>query len=136
MAAGTDRTGGRSPCPGCAPAVGSGPRGGRTRSVVRPGSDARGGQAAARGSARARGASGGDVSNGWPGRLLQGLGWIAGVAAAIALALAVGGVMPSRPLVAVIAGLVVLAFGLTLVDAAVIPLLAVLPLFVSFRAVL
>ena len=43
--------------------------------------------------------------------------------------------MPSRPLVAVVVALFILAFGLTLVDAAVIPLLAVLPLFVSFRAV-
>jgi len=77
----------------------------------------------------------GDVRTGWPRRLLQGLGWVAGVGAAIALALAVGGVMPSRPLVAVVVALFILAFGLTLVDAAVIPLLAVLPLFVSFRAV-
>ena len=75
------------------------------------------------------------MRTGWPRRLLQGLGWVAGVGAAIALALAVGGVMPSRPLVAVVVALVILAFGLTLVDAAVIPLLAVLPLFVSFRAV-
>src|SRR4029078_11985581 len=76
VAAGTDRTGGRSPCPARALAVGSGQGGGCTLPAVRPGSDAHGGQGATQGRARERCASGGGVRTGWPGRLLHGLGWV------------------------------------------------------------
>ena len=69
-------------------------------------------------------------------RLLQAAGLAALGVAVIGLGLVVGGLVPTRPVVAGLVALGILAFGLTLADAAVIPLLAVLPLFVSARVTL
>lgn len=66
-------------------------------------------------------------------RVLTIAGWSAATTALVALSLGVGHLVPSRPVLALIVVLTVLAFGLTLGDAAVVPLLALAPLFVITR---
>jgi hypothetical protein len=50
--------------------------------------------------------------------------WLVAVVAALALLVGVGGIVPTRPQVAILVAVLVLAFGLTLVEPAVIPLIA------------
>ena len=52
---------------------------------------------------------------------------------AVALVLVTGGLSATRPLYAVVLGVAVLAFGLTLMDAAIVPLALLLPLLVVLR---
>lgn len=66
-------------------------------------------------------------------RVLTFAGWSAAAAALVVLSLGVGHLVPNRPVLALIVVLGVLAFGLTLGDAAVVPLLALPPLFVITR---
>jgi hypothetical protein len=66
-------------------------------------------------------------------RVLALAGWSAAAAALVVLSLGVGHLVPGRPLVALLVVITVLAFGLTLADAAVVPLLALPPVFVITR---
>lgn len=66
-------------------------------------------------------------------RLLAIGGWSAAAVVLVVLSLGVGHLVPSRPALAVLVVIIVLAFGLTLVDAAVVPMLALAPVFVITR---
>jgi polysaccharide biosynthesis protein PslJ len=66
-------------------------------------------------------------------RILAVAGWSAATAFLVLLSLGVGHLVPQRPVVALLVVLVVLAFGLTLGDPAVVPLLALAPVFVITR---
>lgn len=66
-------------------------------------------------------------------RVLALAGWSAATMALVVLSLGVGHYVPTRPQIALLVVVVVLAFGLTLADPAVLPLLALVPLFVILR---
>ena len=66
-------------------------------------------------------------------RLLVLAGWTAAGILVVVLSLGVGHLVPGRPTLALLVGAAVLAFGLTLRDAAVVPLLALPAVFVSSR---
>jgi hypothetical protein len=65
--------------------------------------------------------------------LLVRLGWGVLAAATVALLVTVGGLTTTSPVVALLVAVTVLGFGLTLMDAAIIPLLMLLPLLVVIR---
>lgn len=66
-------------------------------------------------------------------KVVAAAGWTAAAIMLVLLSLGVGHLVPSRPLYALPVVLAVLAFGLTLGDAAVVPLVALPPLFVITR---